>query len=44
VAQSALSGWLVRGLSCVAWPPRAGYPLDDEIAPTRPVQQRIAAS
>jgi len=23
------SGWLVRGHSCVEWPPRAGYPLDD---------------
>jgi len=35
MAQSSQSGWLVRGHSWVEWPPRAGYPRDDEIAPSR---------
>src|SRR5215467_15133872 len=36
VALSSLSGWLVCGLSCVDWPPRAGYPLDDCSCATAP--------
>src|SRR5439155_19613710 len=30
------SGWLVRGDSWVESPPRAGYPLDDSVAPPAP--------
>src|SRR5215510_4818331 len=39
-----VSGWLVRGDSCVESPPRAGYPLVDELAPPAPKAPRCAAA
>src|SRR5437016_8909935 len=37
-----VSGWLVRGDSWVESPPRAGYPLDDVLAPPAPESPRLS--
>jgi hypothetical protein len=42
-AQSSQSGWLVRGHSCVEWPPRAGTRSTTRFAPPRVQSPRLAA-
>src|SRR5439155_5881390 len=38
-----VSGWLVCGDSWVESPPRAGYPLDDSLAPPAPRSPRLGS-